>query len=53
VPIPQQPAFAGSQPPGYPVASQVCHEILSLPLHAAMHDDDVDAIADAVNTFDS
>ena len=53
VPIPQQPAFAGSQPPGCPVASQVCHEILSLPLHAAMHDDDVDAIADAVNTFDS
>jgi dTDP-4-amino-4,6-dideoxygalactose transaminase len=53
VPIPQQPAFAASQPAGCPVALQVCHEILSLPLHAAMHDDDVDAIADAVNAFDS
>jgi dTDP-3-amino-3,4,6-trideoxy-alpha-D-glucose transaminase len=51
--IPQQPAFAAAQPAGCPVAAQVCHEILSLPLHVAMHDDDVDAIADAVNAFDS
>ena len=48
-----QPAFASGQPAGCPIASQVCHEILSLPLHPAMHDDDVDAIADAVNAFDS
>jgi dTDP-4-amino-4,6-dideoxygalactose transaminase len=53
VPIPQQPAFAAAQPGGCPIASQVCHEILSLPLHTALHDDDVDAIADAVNAFDS
>ena len=52
VPIPQQPAFASARV-DCPVASQVCHEILSLPLRPAMHDDDVDAIADAVNAFDS
>jgi dTDP-3-amino-3,4,6-trideoxy-alpha-D-glucose transaminase len=53
VPIPEQPAFAAAQPTRCPVASQVCHEILSLPLRPAMRDDDVDAIADAVNAFDS
>jgi len=53
LPIPTQPAFASGQPAGCPIASQVCHEILSLPLHPAMHDDDVDAIADGVNAFDS
>jgi len=53
VPIPEQPAFAAAQPAGCPVALQVCHEILSLPLRPGMHDDDVDAIADAVNAFDS
>jgi dTDP-4-amino-4,6-dideoxygalactose transaminase len=53
MPIPKQPAFAAGPPAGCPVASQVCHEILSLPLHTAMHDGDVDAIADAVNAFDS
>ena len=53
LPIPKQPAFAAVPPAGCPVASQVCHEILSLPLHPAMHDGDVDAIADAVNAFDS
>jgi dTDP-4-amino-4,6-dideoxygalactose transaminase len=53
VPIPKQPAFAAGPPAGCPVVSQVCHEILSLPLHTAMHDGDVDAIADAVNAFDS
>jgi len=52
VPIPQQPALASAQPADCPVASRACHEILSLPLHTAMHDDDVDAIADAVNAFD-
>ena len=53
VPIPQQPALAAAQPADCPVASRACHEILSLPLHPAMHGDDVDAIAEAVNAFDS
>jgi dTDP-4-amino-4,6-dideoxygalactose transaminase len=53
VPIPQQPALASAQRTDCPIASRACHEILSLPLHTAMHDDDVDAITDAVNAFDS
>ena len=53
VPIPQQPALAAAQPADCPVAARACHEILSLPLHPAMHGDDVDAIAEAVNAFDS
>jgi dTDP-4-amino-4,6-dideoxygalactose transaminase len=53
VPIPQQPALAAAQPADCPVASRACREILSLPLHPAMHDDHVDAIAEAVNAFDS
>jgi dTDP-4-amino-4,6-dideoxygalactose transaminase len=53
VPIPQQAALASALPADCPVASRACHEILSLPLHPAMHDDDVDAIAEAVNAFDS
>ena len=53
LPVPEQPAFAAGQPAGCPVVTRVCHEILSLPLHPAMHDDDVDTIADAVNAFDS
>lgn len=53
VPIPQQPALASAQRTDCPIASRACHEILSLPLHSAMHDDDVDAITDAVNAFDS
>ena len=53
VPIPQQAALASALPVDCPVAAHACHEILSLPLHPAMHDDDVDAIAEAVNAFDS
>ena len=52
VPIPKQPALAAARPADCPLASQACREILSLPLHPAMHDEDVDAIATAVNAFD-
>jgi dTDP-4-amino-4,6-dideoxygalactose transaminase len=52
VPIPQQPALAASRPANCPVASRACREILSLPLHPAMHDEDVDVIAEALNAFD-
>ena len=52
VPIPQQPALAQTRPADCPAAASACHEILSLPLHHAMHDEDVDAIAAAVNAFD-
>jgi len=48
VPIHRQPALAGADPADCPVASRVCDEILSLPLHPAMADDEVDYVADAV-----
>jgi dTDP-4-amino-4,6-dideoxygalactose transaminase len=51
VPIPRQPALSAAQPADCPLALQACHEILSLPLNPAMRDDDVDAVADAVNAF--
>ena len=48
VPIHRQPAMADADPADCPVASRVCDEILSLPLHPAMADDEVDYVADAV-----
>jgi len=48
VPIHRQPAMASADPADCPVASRVCDEILSLPLHPAMADDEVDYVADAV-----
>jgi dTDP-4-amino-4,6-dideoxygalactose transaminase len=49
IPIPRQPALAGTDPAECPLASQVCDEILSLPLHPGMTDDDVDRVAAAVS----
>ncbi len=51
VSIPRQPALAGQNPGECPVAARVCGEILSLPLHPALRDDEVDEIAAAVNSF--
>jgi len=48
VPISRQPAMAGVDPADCPVASRACDEILSLPLHPAMADEEVDIVADAV-----
>ena len=50
IPIPRQPALAGTDPAACPLASQVCDEILSLPLHPGMTDDDVDRVAAAVSS---
>jgi dTDP-4-amino-4,6-dideoxygalactose transaminase len=52
VPIPQQRALAALNPADCPVASRVCAEILSLPLHPALTGDDVDSIAAAVQAFE-
>jgi dTDP-4-amino-4,6-dideoxygalactose transaminase len=52
VPIPAQPALAACDPAACAVASRVCDEILSLPLHPGLADEDVDAIAAAVHAFD-
>jgi len=48
IPIPSQPAFAGANPSACPIAARACDEILSLPLHPGLHDDDVDVVAAAV-----
>ena len=48
LPIPRQPALAGERPAECPIATRVCGEILSLPLHPGLRDEDVDAVAAAV-----
>ena len=51
VPIPRQPALAAERPADCPVAARMCGEILSLPLHPALSDDEVDEVAAAVHAF--
>jgi len=51
VAIPRQPALAGQHPDECPVAARTCREILSLPLHPALRDDEVDEIAAALHAF--
>ena len=51
VPIPRQPALAAEQPADCPVAARLCGGVLSLPLHPALRDDEVDEVAAAVDTF--
>jgi dTDP-3-amino-3,4,6-trideoxy-alpha-D-glucose transaminase len=48
IPIPQQPAFSSHAPAECPVAARVCGDILSLPLHPRMSDEDVAAVSSAV-----
>jgi dTDP-4-amino-4,6-dideoxygalactose transaminase len=51
VPIPCQPAMTAFEPADCPLAARACDEILSLPLHPALADDEVDQIAAAVHAF--
>ena len=51
VAIPRQPALAGQRPDDCPIAARLCSGILSLPLHPALRDDEVDRIAAAVHAF--
>jgi dTDP-4-amino-4,6-dideoxygalactose transaminase len=51
VPIPSQPALAAAEPADCPVATRACNEILSLPLHPALREDEIDDIAAAVRAF--
>jgi dTDP-3-amino-3,4,6-trideoxy-alpha-D-glucose transaminase len=51
VPIPRQPAMSDVEPADCPIASRACDEVLSLPLHPALGDADVDRIAEAVHAF--
>jgi len=52
VSIPRQPALAGVDPAECPVAARACDEVLSVPLHPALRDADVDEVAAAVNAFE-
>ena len=51
VAVPRQPAMAGVDPADCPIAVRACDEVVSLPLHPALADADVDRIADAVHAF--
>jgi dTDP-4-amino-4,6-dideoxygalactose transaminase len=48
IPIPRQAAFAAFASAACPIAARVCDEIVSLPLHPRMTDDDVATVAQAV-----
>jgi dTDP-3-amino-3,4,6-trideoxy-alpha-D-glucose transaminase len=47
VPLSDQPAFSAFQPAACPVASRAAKELLSLPLHPGLSDDDVRAVVAA------
>jgi dTDP-4-amino-4,6-dideoxygalactose transaminase len=51
VPIPRQPALADAAPADCPRAARACAEVVSLPLHPAMADAEVDIVAEAVDAF--
>jgi dTDP-3-amino-3,4,6-trideoxy-alpha-D-glucose transaminase len=51
VPVSLQPAFRAASPADCPVAACACNEVLSLPLHPAMSNDDVNEIANALLAF--
>lgn len=51
VAIPDQPALASTGPAACPIARQICGELLSLPLHPSLRDEDVDRVAQAVHSF--
>lgn len=48
VPIPRQPALAGTDPRQCPVADRVCGEVLSLPMYPSLGDDEVEQVVAAV-----
>jgi dTDP-4-amino-4,6-dideoxygalactose transaminase len=51
LPIPQQPAFAALPPTECPVASRACSEVLSLPLHPRLTNQDVGIVAAAISEW--
>jgi dTDP-3-amino-3,4,6-trideoxy-alpha-D-glucose transaminase len=53
VAIPEQAAFAAIAPAPCPLATRVCGEVLSLPLHQDLADDEVAAVAAAVCAYDA
>lgn len=51
IPIPRQPAFAGTAPAQCPVADRVCAQVLSLPLHPGLTARTVEEVAAALHAF--
>lgn len=51
VPVPQQPAFAAQQPADCPCATRLCGDILSLPLHPGMTEQEVQVVGRAIRAF--
>jgi len=49
VSIARQPALASTSPADCPIASRVCDEVLSLPLHPGLRDEDVDLVTAALS----
>jgi dTDP-3-amino-3,4,6-trideoxy-alpha-D-glucose transaminase len=53
VAIPAQPALAATRPADCPTASQICGELLSLPLYPSLNDTDVDLVAATLKGHDA
>ncbi|HEY7287951.1 MAG TPA: DegT/DnrJ/EryC1/StrS family aminotransferase [Vicinamibacterales bacterium] len=53
LPIPRQPALATTEPAECPIAARACDEVLSLPLHPALSDDDLDLVAATLKGHDA
>jgi dTDP-4-amino-4,6-dideoxygalactose transaminase len=51
IPIPEQPALAGTTPARCPEAAKACNEVLSLPLHPGLSDVEVSDVASAILEF--
>jgi len=51
VPIPRQPALAGTAPADCPIAGRVCDQILSLPMYPTMSSADVARVAEAIGAI--
>jgi dTDP-4-amino-4,6-dideoxygalactose transaminase len=52
VPLPRQAAFRSTSPADCPIAAAVCDEVLSLPLHPRLTEDEVRSVAAAVAAFE-
>jgi dTDP-4-amino-4,6-dideoxygalactose transaminase len=52
IPLHKQPAFAHLAPRDCPVAARAAAELLSLPLHARLHQRQAARVTDAIQAFE-
>jgi dTDP-4-amino-4,6-dideoxygalactose transaminase len=52
MPIPRQQAFADTAPADCPIAARACSEVLSLPLHPGLSNDDLACVISALKGHD-